>query len=78
MHEGVAIVSTCPKILHDFKTDVFEVDPLIVITSIPFPRYQVLTSASTRSSMEFKHSFDFLSPFSYFARLFLVSTWEIR
>jgi len=34
--EGVGIVSGCPKVLNYFKTDVFEVDPLIVMTSVPF------------------------------------------
>jgi len=37
--EGVGIVSACPKILNNFKTDGFEVDPLIVITSITFPSH---------------------------------------
>jgi len=37
--EGVGIVSTCPKVLNDFKADVFEVDPLIGITSVSFPTY---------------------------------------
>jgi len=37
--EVVGVVSACPKVLKDFKNDVFEVDPLIVITSIPFPKY---------------------------------------
>jgi len=35
--EGVGVVSACPKVLNDFKTDVFEIDPLIIITSITFP-----------------------------------------
>jgi len=35
--EGVGIVSACPRVLNDFKADVFEVDPLIVITSVTFP-----------------------------------------
>jgi len=72
--KGIGIISACPKILNDFKTDVFEVDPLIVITSVPFPTYQVLTFVGTRSSTKFEYSFDFLSPFRYFARLFLVMT----
>jgi len=37
--DGVGIASTCPKVLDDFKADVFEVDPLIVITSVTFPSY---------------------------------------
>jgi len=37
--EGVGVVSACPKVLNDFKTVVFEVDSLIVITSVPFPTY---------------------------------------
>ena len=39
--EGAGIVSACPKVLNDFKADIFEVDPFIVITSIPLPTYQV-------------------------------------
>jgi len=35
--EGVEIVSACPKVLKDNKTDVFKVDPLNVMTSVPFP-----------------------------------------
>ena len=76
--EGVGIVSACPKVLNDFKTDVFDVDPLIIITYEPFPMYQVLTFACMRSSIKFKYSFDFLSPFRYFTRLFPVTTWEVR
>jgi len=75
--EGVGIVSTCPKVLNDFKADVFKVDPLIVITSVIFPSYQVLAFAGTRSSTKFEYSFDFPSAFRYFARLFLVTTWEV-
>jgi len=52
--EGVGIVSTCPKVLNDFKADIFEVDPLIGITSVPFPTYQVLAFASTRGSTKFE------------------------
>jgi len=48
--EGVGIVSACAKILSGFKTDVFEVDPLIVITSVRFPGHQVLAFAGMRSS----------------------------
>jgi len=47
--EGIGIVSACPKILNNFKTDVFEVDLLIIITSVPFPTHQVLAFASTSS-----------------------------
>ena len=31
--EGVGVVSACPKVLKDFKNDVFEIDPLIVIVT---------------------------------------------
>jgi len=75
--EGVEIVSSCPKVLNNFKADVFEVDPLIVITSIPFPTYQVLPFASMRSGTKFEYSFDFPSAFLYFTRLFLLTTWEV-
>jgi len=34
--EGIGIVSAYPKVFNDFKTDIFEVDPFIVITSMPF------------------------------------------
>ena len=71
----VGIVSACPIVLNDFNTDVFEVDPLIVITSVPFPTYQVLAFAGTRSGTNFEHLFDFPSSFYYLARLFFVSTW---
>jgi len=76
--EGVGIVSACPKVLNDFKTDVFEVDPLIVITSVPFPTYQVLAFASTRSGTEFEYSFDFPSAFHYLTWLFVMTTREAR
>jgi len=76
--EGVGIVSACPKVLNYFQIDVFEVDPLIIITSVTFPKYQVLALASTSSSTKFRYSFDFPSGFSYFARLFLVMTYEVR
>jgi len=75
--EGVGIISACPKVLNDFKGDVFEVDPLIVITSGTFPSYQILALASTRSGTKFEYSFDFPSSFRYFTRLFLVATWEV-
>ena len=77
MLEGVGIISACSKVLNDFWTDVFEVDPLIVITSITFVSNQVLAFASMRSSTEFEHSFDFLSSFHYFTRLFFMTTWEV-
>jgi len=77
LFEGVGIVSACSKVLHDLKTDVLEVDLFIVITSIPFPTYQVMAFASTRSSTKFKYSFDFPSAFRYFARLFFKTTWEV-
>jgi len=76
--EGVGIVSACPKVLNGFKADVFEVDPLIVVTSVPFPTYQVLAFAGTRSSTKFEYSFDFPSPFRYFTWLFVVTTREVR
>jgi len=75
--KGVGVVSACTKVLHDFKADVFEVDPLIVITSVPFPMYQVLALASTRSGTKFEYSFDLPSAFHYFTRLSLVTTWEV-
>ena len=75
--EGVGVISTCPKVLNDFKADVFEVDPLIVITSVTFPSYQVLAVAGTRRSKKFEYLFDFPSAFRYFTRLFLVTTWEV-
>ena len=53
--EGVGIISAWPNILKDFKTDVFEVDLLIVITSVPFPMYLVLTFAGTRRSTKFEY-----------------------
>jgi len=75
--EGVGVLSACPIILYDFKTDVFQVDPLIVNTSVTFPSYQVLAFAGTRSSTKFDYSFDFPSTFYYFARLFFVTTSEV-
>jgi len=69
--KGVGIVSACPKVWNDFKTDVFEVDPLIVITSIPFSMYTVLSFAGTRRSTKFEYSFDFPPPLCYLTRLFL-------
>jgi len=75
--EGVGIVSACTKVLNDFKADAFEVDPLIIITSITFPSYQVLAFAGTRRSTKFECSFYFPSAFRYFTRLFLVTTWEV-
>jgi len=75
--KGVGTISACPIILNDFKTDVFEVNPLIVITSVPFPTYQVLAFAGIRSSTKFEYSFNFPSSFCYFTRLFLVAAWEV-
>jgi len=75
--EGVGIVSSCPKVLNDFKADVFIVDPLIVITSVTFPSYKVLAFAGTRSSTKFEYSFDFPSSVRYFTRLSFVTTWEV-
>ena len=77
LFEGGGVVSACPKVLNDFKADIFKVDPFIVITSLPFPTYQILAFASTRSGTKFKSSFDFPSAFCYFTRLFLVATWEV-
>jgi len=57
--EGVGIVSACTKIIKDFKTDVFEVDPLIVITWVTSLSCQVLAFASTRGITEFEYSFNF-------------------
>jgi len=53
------------------------VDPFIVITSILFPVYHILAFAGTRSSTKFKYSFDFPSAFRYFARVFLITIWEV-
>jgi len=75
--EGVGVVSACPKVLNDFKANVFEVDPLIVITSVPFPKYQVLGFACTRSGRKFEYSFDFSYAFRFFIRLFFMTTWEV-
>jgi len=75
--EGVGIVSACPKVLNNFKADVFEVGPFIVITSVPFPSCQVLAFAGTRSSTKFEYSFDFPFAFRYFTWLFRVRTWEV-
>ena len=75
--EGIGIVSACPKVLNNFKTDIFEVDSLIGITSIPFPTYQVLAFAGMRCSTKLEYSFDFPSAFRYFAKLFLVAAWEV-
>jgi len=75
--ESVAVVSACSKVLNDFKGDVFEVDPLIVITSVPFPTYQVLAFASTRRGTKFEYFFDFPFAFRYFTRLFSMTTWEV-
>ena len=77
MLEGVGVVSTCPKVFNDFKADVFEIDPFIVITSVSFPTYQLLAFASTRSGTKFEYSFDFPSTFRYFTRLFFGTTWEV-
>ena len=76
--EGVVIISACPQVLNYFKAYVFQVDLLIVITSITFLSYQVLYFAGTSSSMKFAYWFAFPSSFRYFTRLFLASTWEFR
>jgi len=75
---GVGVVPACPKVLYNLKTDVFEVDLLIVITSVPFPTYQVLPFASTRSGTKFEYLFDFPSVFHYFTWLFILTTREVR
>jgi len=75
---GVRIVSACPKVLNDFKADVFKVDSFIVIASIPFPTYQVLAFVVMERSTKFKYLFNFISAFCYFPRLFVVTTWELR
>jgi len=75
--ESVGVVSASPKVLNDFKADVFKVDPLIVITSITFPSHQVLAFAGTRRGKKFEYSFHILSAFRYFAKLFFVTTWEV-
>ena len=71
---GVGVVSTCPKVLNDFKADVLEVDPLIIITSVTFPSYQVLAFAGTRSSTKLEYFLHFPSAFRYLTRLFNVMT----
>jgi len=76
--EGIGIVSTCQKVLNDFQANVFKVDPLIVISSIPCPMYYVWAFAGTRGSTKFEYSFDFLSAFHYFTRRFPMTTWEVR
>ena len=73
MFEGIGVVSACAKVLNDFKPDVFEVDLLIIINSVPFPTYQVLALSGIRRGTKFEYSFDFPSPFRYFTRLFLVT-----
>jgi len=74
---GVGVISACPKVLNGFQTDVFEVNPLIVITSVALLSHQVLAFVSTMSSAKFKFSFDFLSFFHYLPRFFFVTTWEV-
>ena len=75
--DGIGIISACLKVLNDFKADIFEVDPLIVISSVTFPSHQVLAFAGTRSSAKFEYSFDFPSSFRYFPRLFFMATWKV-
>jgi len=75
--EVVGIDSACPKVLNDFKASIFAVDPLIVITTVPFPTYQILAFVGTRSSTKFEYSFDFQFSFHYFTRLCLVSIWKV-
>jgi len=76
--EGVGVVSTCPKVFNDFKADVFEIDPFIVITSVSFPTYQLLAFASTRSGTKFEDSFNFPFAFCSFSWLFVVMAREVR
>jgi len=76
--EGVAIVSACAKVLHALKTDVFEVDPLIVITSVPFQTSQVLALASTSRGTKFEYSFEFPSASRYLTWLFVMTTREVH
>jgi len=54
LFEGVGIVSTCPNLWNNFKTDVFKVDPLIVITSVTLPSHQVLAFSGKRGSTKFE------------------------
>jgi len=75
--ESVEVVYSCPKVTNDFKAYVYEVDPLIIITSVTFPSRQVLAFPSTRSSTKLEYLFDFPSAFHYLTRLFLVTTWEV-
>jgi len=75
--EGVGVVSAYAIVLNDFKADVLEVDPFIVLTFVPFTTYQVLAVARTRSGTKFEYSFDFPSAFRYVTRLFLVTTWDV-
>ena len=58
--KGIRIVWTCSNILNNLKPDVFKVDLLIFITSIPFPTYQVLVHYRTASSTVFKYPLEFL------------------
>jgi len=53
--EGVGVVSACPKVLKAFNADIFEVNPLIIIPAVPFPTYQVLTFARTKSTTKFEY-----------------------
>jgi len=75
--KGVAIVPGSTKVLNDFKTEIFEVDLLIIITSVRFQTYQVLAFASYRRSTKFEYSYDFPSCFRYFTRLFVVTTGKV-
>jgi len=54
--EGVEIVSTCSKVFNDYKTNIFKVDPLFLITSISFSMYQALAFACMTSGRKFKYS----------------------
>ena len=73
----VGVVSACAKVLYDCKTNHFEVDPLIEITSITFRSHQVLAFAGTRRGTEFEYEFDFLSFFRYFTWFFVMTTTEV-
>jgi len=76
--ECVVLISACPKPLNNLRADVFEFDPLIVITSVPFTTYQVLAFTGTRRSTKFVYTLDFPSPFPYFTLLFVMTSWEVH
>jgi len=53
--EAIGIVSACQKILNDFKTDIFEVNVLIVIIFLSFPTSKVLAFGSTWRGTKFEY-----------------------